>query len=181
MSTGRILRVLVAAGLTAWLIWWIDPSAVLRASARVDLGWVAVGVLLVLVDHTLTAERWIRLLCILDPGARPRLSWRLEIFLARSIVATYPPASIGGYAFRACSLSRVRRSELRSTPAALTLEGDYGLHALQNALREREIPGALTLLRSIGVEPILIKGWVATRLCPEPGLRPYNDIERAIE
>ena len=72
---------------------------------------------------------------------------------------------------------RVRRSELRTTTAALDLQDAYRLHALQAILHEREIAEALTLLRSAGVEPILVKGWAAARLYPEPGLRPYWDID----
>jgi len=33
------------------------------------------------------------------------------------------------------------------------------------------------LLREAGVEPLLVKGWAAALLYPEPGLRPYGDID----
>ena len=36
---------------------------------------------------------------------------------------------------------------------------------------------SLSLLRAVGVEPLLAKGWAAVRLYPEPGLRPYGDID----
>jgi len=72
---------------------------------------------------------------------------------------------------------RVRRSEFRTAPAALDLQDAYRLDALQAILHEREIVEALALLRSAGVEPILVKGWAAARLYPEPGLRPYGDID----
>jgi hypothetical protein len=36
---------------------------------------------------------------------------------------------------------------------------------------------ALALRRSAGVEPILVKGWAVARLYPEPGLRPYWNID----
>ena len=75
---------------------------------------------------------------------------------------------------------RVRQSELRDTPAALDLQDAYRLHSLQAALHEREIAEVLTLLRSAGVEPILVKGWAAARLYPEPGLRPYGDIDLCV-
>jgi hypothetical protein len=42
---------------------------------------------------------------------------------------------------------RVRRSELRDTPAALDLHDAYRLHALEAVLHEREIAEVLTLLR----------------------------------
>jgi len=72
---------------------------------------------------------------------------------------------------------RVRRSELRDTPAALDLQDAYRLHALEAILHEREITEVLTFLRGAGVEPILVKGWAVARLYPEPGLRPYWDID----
>jgi hypothetical protein len=72
---------------------------------------------------------------------------------------------------------RVRRSEFRTAPAALDLQDAYRLDALQAILHEREIVEALALLRSAGVEPILVKGWAAARLYPESGLRPYGDID----
>ena len=75
---------------------------------------------------------------------------------------------------------RVSNSKLRTTPAALELEQAYRLHALQSAIHEREIAEALALLRSAGVEPILVKGWAAARLYPEVGLRPYGDLDLCV-
>jgi hypothetical protein len=75
---------------------------------------------------------------------------------------------------------RVNNSNLRNTPAALELEQAYRLHALQSAIHEREIEDALALLRSAGVEPILVKGWAVARLYPEVGLRPYGDLDLCV-
>jgi hypothetical protein len=36
---------------------------------------------------------------------------------------------------------------------------------------------AFGVLRGAGVEPLLAKGWAAARCYPEPGLRPYGDID----
>ena len=63
---------------------------------------------------------------------------------------------------------RVSNSTLRSAAAALELQQAYRLHALQSAVHERNIQNALTLLRSAGVEPILVKGWAVARLYPDP-------------
>ena len=38
----------------------------------------------------------------------------------------------------------------------------------------------ITLLRSAGVEPLLVKGWAIARLYPEHGLRPYGDIDLCV-
>jgi hypothetical protein len=35
----------------------------------------------------------------------------------------------------------------------------------------------ISLLRSFGAEPVLVKGWAIARLYPEPGLRPYCDLD----
>jgi len=66
---------------------------------------------------------------------------------------------------------------LAASPAALQLQQAYRLHTLQAAIHERKIKRAVTLLRSSGVEPLLAKGWAIARLYPEPGLRPYGDID----
>jgi Uncharacterised nucleotidyltransferase len=76
---------------------------------------------------------------------------------------------------------RVSNSNHRTTPAALELEQAYRLHALQSAIHERDIKSALTLLRSAGVEPILVKGWAVARLYPESGLRPYGDFDLCVD
>src|SRR6266478_6613353 len=75
---------------------------------------------------------------------------------------------------------RVSKSNLRVAPAALELEQAYRLHALQSAVHERNIQNALTLLRSAGVEPILVKGWAVARLYPDTGLRPYGDLDLCV-
>jgi Uncharacterised nucleotidyltransferase len=61
--------------------------------------------------------------------------------------------------------------------AAELLQQAYRLHALENAVHEQQIRQALPLLREAGIEPLLAKGWAAARLYPEPGLRPYGDID----
>ena len=54
------------------------------------------------------------------------------------------------------------------------------MHTLRNARLERRIVQSLTLLRSAGVEPLLVKGWAIARLYPEHGLRPYGDIDLCV-
>jgi glycosyltransferase 2 family protein len=102
---GRLLRILVAALLTSYLLWRSDPSAVVRAAANADPDWILLAILLVVFDRALMAQRWISLLCIVE-GRRPPLTRLLEIFLTSTFVGTFLPASIGGDAVRAYSLSR---------------------------------------------------------------------------
>ena len=75
---------------------------------------------------------------------------------------------------------RVRDSDLRSSAPALELQQAYRLFTLHAALHQREITQVFTFLRSAGVEPILVKGWAAARVYPEPGLRPYGDIDLCV-
>lgn len=72
---------------------------------------------------------------------------------------------------------RVRRSDLKEAEAARELHQAYRLHTLQAEMHQHEIKQAVALLRSYGIEPILIKGWSVARLYAERGLRPYGDID----
>src|SRR5262249_52114635 len=56
----------------------------------------------------------------------------------------------------------------------------YRFQVLQAALQEREIEEIFSLLRSAGVEPILIKGWAIARSYAGQGLRPAGDIDLLI-
>lgn len=105
-AAGRIFRVLVAAVLTAYMLFRSDPSAVLRAAAHADVSYVLLAVLLVLVDRALMAGRWLALLCIVDRARRPPLGRLLEIFFVSTFLGTFLPVSVGGDAVRAYSLSR---------------------------------------------------------------------------
>jgi hypothetical protein len=101
---GRLVRFLVAAVLTSYLLWRADPAAVVRAAANADPAWILLAVMLVFVDRALMAQRWIALLCILEK--RPPLGRLIEIFLTSTFLGTFLPASVGGDAVRAYSLTR---------------------------------------------------------------------------
>jgi hypothetical protein len=72
---------------------------------------------------------------------------------------------------------QVRQTDLKHTPAAHDLHQAYRLHALQVAVKEREIADVFAALRARGLEPLLGKGWAIARHYPEPGLRPFGDID----
>jgi len=72
---------------------------------------------------------------------------------------------------------RIRRSSPRPSPVASRLRRAYRLQTVLAALHERQLLQALARLRSVGVDPLLVKGWAVARLYPEPGLRPYGDID----
>jgi glycosyltransferase 2 family protein len=112
LRLSRIVRLLVAVGLTAFILWKANPQAVLDAMRGADPLWIAAAIVLVLFDRALMAWRWIDLLAALSPGSRPPFSVVLRIFFFSSFVGTFLP-SIAGDAYRAYSLSRhrVRMSE----------------------------------------------------------------------
>jgi uncharacterized protein (TIRG00374 family) len=109
-AVGRVFRVLVAAVLTAYMLFRSDPAAVLRAAAHADASYVLLAMMLTLVDRTLMAWRWLALLCIVDSARRPPLGRLLEIFFVSTFLGTFLPASVGGDAVRAYRLSRDRVS-----------------------------------------------------------------------
>ena len=106
MNWRGILRIAVAAALTAYLLWRSDPAAVADAARHADGSWILVAVLLVLVDRALMAWRWAMLLCIVDERVRPPLARMLEVFFVSTFVGTFLPASVGSDAVRAYSISR---------------------------------------------------------------------------
>jgi hypothetical protein len=62
-------------------------------------------------------------------------------------------------------------------PSADVLLQAYRLSTLESAVREQQVGQAFAVLRGAGVEPLLAKGWAAARFYPEPGLRPYGDVD----
>ena len=75
---------------------------------------------------------------------------------------------------------KVRHSELRSSPIADQLHQAYRLQSLQAALHERSLKKAISLLRGIGVEPMLVKGWAIARVYPDMAMRPYCDLDLCV-
>jgi hypothetical protein len=69
---------------------------------------MAVAVLLVLLDRTLMAYRWIALLCTIEPQQRPPIGALMRIFFVSTFAGTFLPASIGADALRSYSMSRLR-------------------------------------------------------------------------
>src|SRR5712671_3804445 len=72
---------------------------------------------------------------------------------------------------------RIRNTGLAQTPSGELLHQAFRFLALQARIHETRIQRVLGALRAAGIEPILIKGWSIARLYPQPGLRPYGDID----
>ncbi len=107
-TTGLAVRIAIAAGLTTYILWKSHPRAVLAAAGGADWRPLAVAALLVLIDRSLMAYRWVLLLCIVEPSERPPLAAVMRIFFVSTFVGTFLPASIGGDAVRAYSLAQLK-------------------------------------------------------------------------
>ncbi|MEO5820810.1 MAG: lysylphosphatidylglycerol synthase transmembrane domain-containing protein [Vicinamibacteraceae bacterium] len=121
-SAGSVLRLVVALGLTAFILWKSDPALVWRIAAGARPGPLVAAILLVVVDRTLMAWRWLWLLMPFTPApvpadapapdgvpARPHvgLGAILHVFFVSSFVGTFLPASVGGDAVRATAMARL--------------------------------------------------------------------------
>ena len=104
---GRLARIAVAAGLTGYILWRSDPSAVAAAATGVDWRWIGVAVLLVLIDRALMAYRWVALLCTIESERRPPIGPLMRVFFVSTFVGTFLPASVGGDIVRSYSLARL--------------------------------------------------------------------------
>ncbi len=110
-SAGSVVRLAVALGLTAFILWKIDPALVWQHAAGARPGPLAAAVLLVIVDRTLMAWRWLWLLVPFAPAGVGRrqvgLGAILHVFFVSTFVGTFLPASVGGDAVRATALARL--------------------------------------------------------------------------
>jgi glycosyltransferase 2 family protein len=161
----HILRIAVAAGLTGYLLWRSHPGDVLRAVASADPAWILLAVVLVLADRALMAYRWIALLCIVRPGQRPPLGRLFEVFFVSTFVGTFLPASIGGDAVRAYSISRDEVSGADAVAsvfmdrmlgvAALLVMGVPGLFFARDLAANRAVLAGLAATAAISLATIL--------------------------
>jgi uncharacterized protein (TIRG00374 family) len=161
-----VFRIAVAAGLTAYLLWRSHPGDVLRAVAGADPGWILIAVVLVLADRALMAYRWIALLCIVGPAQRPALARLLEVFFVSTFVGTFLPASIGGDAVRAYSISRDEVSGADAVAsvfmdrmlgvAALLVMGVPGLFVARDLAANRAVVAGVAVTASVSLLTILM-------------------------
>ena len=128
----RLVRIGVAASLTALLLWHSNPRAVWEAARGADARFILLACALVAVDRVLMAYRWWTLLAPLggedrpegrnyentirdesavrsgdlQVGLRPPIGIVMRIFFVSTFVGTFLPASVGGDAMRAYALSK---------------------------------------------------------------------------
>lgn len=104
-SVGGVLRLAFAAALLGYTFWRADPRDVWEVCTRASLVPLLVATALVLLDRGLMAYRWFVLLRPLEGKNLPPFWTILRIFFVSTFVGTFLPASIGGDAVRAYSLS----------------------------------------------------------------------------
>jgi uncharacterized protein (TIRG00374 family) len=101
-----LIRLIVAVVLVGVSLWRSNPNEVWRATTGAMAGPILMAVALVFADRALMAWRWFELLRPIEPRALPAFGTILRIFFVSTFVGTFLPASIGGDAVRAYSLSR---------------------------------------------------------------------------
>jgi hypothetical protein len=121
--------------------------------------------------------------------SHPRISLALASALAGAWRPAPPPAALSAEelaraapllaASGAAALAwrKVRRTPLAASPHAEGLRQAHRFQTIQAALHEREVERVFARLAAAGVDALLIKGWAAARLYPEPGLRPSGDVD----
>jgi hypothetical protein len=76
---------------------------------------------------------------------------------------------------------RIRNSSLRSAASAARLQEVYRYASVHVRLHESEIERVFTVLNDAEIPAILIKGWSVARFYPDPGVRPYVDIDLLVD
>ena len=102
---GTLLRFAVAVGLTAWIVWQADLTAIAAAFSRTSWAWIGAACLLVLFDRLLMAWRWIGLLDVLQ-ARRPPVRSLLRTFFVSTFLGTFLVQTVGSDAIRTWSLAR---------------------------------------------------------------------------
>jgi uncharacterized protein (TIRG00374 family) len=144
----RIVRAIVAVGLTAILLWQSDPRAVWEAGRGADLRFILIACALVAVDRVLMAYRWLTLLGSLDRVHRPPLASVMRIFFVSTFVGTFLPASVGGDAVRAYGLAK---------------EGVSGVDAVASVLMDRLL-GVVSILLVAVAGAVLARDLIDIRM-----------------
>jgi uncharacterized protein (TIRG00374 family) len=107
-SARSLLRLAVAAGVTAYLLFKAHPGEVVAATAQAQLTPIVIAIVLVLIDRTLMA--WRSLLLLRPFPAANRVAFRdlMHVFFVSTFVGSFLPASVGADAVRATGLARLQ-------------------------------------------------------------------------
>ena len=110
----------------------------------------------------------------LSSSWRADATWPAEAQLpSTAVVSRITAAGCGALLWR-----RVRTIQDGNTFA--TLRELYRMQALATKVLERDLVDAVGRLRTIGIDPVLVKGWAIARDYPERGSRPCGDIDLCV-
>jgi glycosyltransferase 2 family protein len=169
-TIGRLVRLLVAAGLTGYILWRIHPANVLQAARGTDWRWIGAAVLLVLADRALNAYRWVVLLRPLSSAAHVPLGPVMRIFFVSTFVGTFLPAGVGDAAVRAYSLARL---DVPAAAAVASVFMDRMLGVL--SILVMAVAG-LVFARDLAMQPAVVVALAATlAACAVTALIVFSD------
>ena len=121
------LRGAISAAILAYLMSGIDAAAAWAAVAQVDLLLLLAVLGLVAVDRSVMIGRW--LLVLRGSGHRVAVKSVAWIFLVSSFIGSALPASVGGDAARAYTLSR-RTDDTSEAVASVAIDRLFGILSL---------------------------------------------------
>jgi glycosyltransferase 2 family protein len=107
-SARSLVRLAIAAGLTAWLFHKSHPAEVITFTAQARILPLLIALALVLLDRTLMAYRSLQLLRPYPAAHRVPFLQLLRVFFVSTFVGSFLPASVGADAVRATSLARLQ-------------------------------------------------------------------------
>ena len=151
-----LLRLIVAVGLTSFVLWQTNLTSILHHFANTDIKLISIAILLTVADRILMAYRWLGLLSSLGRALRPPLHILMRIFFISTFVGTFLPASVGGEAFRAFSLTR---HHVSGPDAIASVFMDRMMGVLSVLILGS---GGLLLAKSLARDPLVLGGLVIT-------------------
>lgn len=150
----RALRLVIAVGLTTYLLWRHDPGAIAHAAAGIQASWLLLACALVIVDRALMAWRWLALLRPVLTTAPP-VAAVLRVFFVSSFIGSFLPASVGSDAIRAYGL---RDHAVPGSAAVASVVMDRALGVVAILLVGLVSVLALTVSAPTGVYVVLLAG-----------------------
>jgi hypothetical protein len=106
-------------------------------------------------------------------------AWRAELSplgISAEELSTVTPYLLG-YGGAEMLWRRVRGELIGETSAGTALHEAHRYSTLLARMHETEIARVFQVLAEAGISALLVKGWGVARHYPEPGLRPYVDID----
>ena len=154
----RTVRLAIAVGLTAYLLWRNDPAAIARAAAGANARWLLAACALVVFDRAFMAWRWLALLRPVMSTPPPVVAV-LRVFFISSFVGSFLPASVGSDAVRAYSL---RDHAVPGSAAVASVVMDRALGVVAILLVGLVSVVALSAPAPLGVYVVLLAGGAAS-------------------